>query len=393
MPTPKKAIRTTKIKKTGLYSIMYAELPGCWISTGQDTEAAALRYAVRTKGEHLSHRRITFEEAAKGFFNDSGAWITRRRGHYGEPSAEYLPQMRGRLSVHLLPKWGDFPLDEITTRAFDDWILSMKGRKGRILKASTKNKIIDCAFLMFKEFVESGMVPSNPIEGVGYITSDETPRGIFDPEELGKLFPVDHGKLMQIWANEGKQFREFAQMWVAYFLTLRDTGARPGEIHSLHWGEWMPDHCGFPIRHSVENTTGKIKQGTKTGSMKPALLSPRGVQELLLWCSVSEHTDPGDLVFSFDGKTTMRTESVRKHFRSSMARAGVAAQGRTPYCFRHTFTTYLLEVAPLSMVQNLLGHSKKSMTALMSYFHPSDETIMRMGSGAPEILALMPGRN
>lgn len=387
MPRPRKAIRTTLRKETGLYSIQYAEVPGRWHASGQDNQRDAIAWAKRNRGDLLAPRAVTFRAAARGFFDDDSPWVQRERKRKRTFSSDYLPQMRGRLKGYLLPRWGDVPLPEITVRVFDDWLLDLKGHHDRPLQNSTKNKIIDCVKIMFREFAESKIIPESPFTLYRSLpASDTKERDIFTPEELAKLFPADRDRLDAIWADQGKRNREFGQMWVSYFIALRDTGARPAELLALTWSDWNPKLFGFAIRKAVENRTGIIKPGTKTGSVKPAFLSDRGVQELLLWCASSPYTKPGDLIWSFDGRIPPRTESAEKHFRAVCTRAEVDRKGRTPYCLRHTFTTAALEVLPLQAVQTLLGHSAKSMTALTSYFHPTDATIMRMGAGMREAM-------
>lgn len=386
MPPAKKSIRV-KIRPSGIYAIQYAEDPGHWHSSGQDNRADALAWAKRMRGEILAPKTILFEDAARNFFAASGAWAQRELKRKRRISSDYLPQMRGRLEGYLLPRWGKTPVDEISLRVFDDWLLDLGGHGGRALKNSTKNKLIDCIKIIYREFAESGLVRESPFASYRHLpATDGAERDIFSAEELGKLFPADRDLLDRVWADQGKRNREFGQMWLSYFVALRDTGARPAELLALTWGDWMPKVFGFAIRKAVENRTGIIKPGTKTGSRKPSYLSDRGVQELLLWCTASPHTAPTDLIWSFDGRMPMRTESGEKHFRSVCTRAGVERKGRTPYCLRHTFATYALERLPLADVQRLLGHSVNASTILSSYFHPSDATIMRMGEGLREAM-------
>jgi integrase len=368
--------------RNGLYSIAFFEDPAHYHATGQDNLEDAIAWAKRKKGELLGPKPILFKEAARGFFDDGAPWVVRQIGRGRSFSAEYLPQMRGRLKNYLLPRWGETPIREITRRAFDDWIIALPR-----LKNSTKNKIIDAMLIMAREWADLGLFAVSPFDGYTHLTpSDVQSREIFTGEELRTLFPADRDRLEAIWANPDKTHAEFGQLWVSFFIALKETGARPAELLALTWGDWRPQDCGFPIHKAVENTTGRIKPSTKTGSRKPAFLSARGVQELMLWGAASVHTQPDDLIWSFDGSTPIKTDSAAKHFRVACERAGVKRGNRTPYCLRHTFATAALETMPLRAVQALLGHSAKSMTALTSYFHPTDAMIMRIGDGLREML-------
>jgi integrase len=387
MPRPRKAIRATRRKETGLYSVQYAEDPGRWHATGQDNAADALAWAKRMRGQVLAPKAVLFEDAARNFFADSSPWAQRELKRKRRFSSAYLPQMRGRLKRYLVGKWGETPITEITVRLFEDWILELRGVNDKELKNSSKNKIIDAGKIIFREFAESGLIQESPLASLVHLPpEDETPREIFTADELTKIFPVDRDLAERVWADQGKGHREFGQMWLSFFVALRDTGARPAELLALSWCDWRPKDLGFAINKSVENSTGLIKSSTKTGSKKPSYLSDRGVQELLLWCAVSPHHRPSDLIWSFDGRVPPRTDSAAKHFRGVCDRAEVARGNRTPYCLRHTFATHALETLPLQVVQTLMGHSVTASTILSSYFHPSAATIMRMGDGVREML-------
>ncbi|OHE63892.1 MAG: hypothetical protein A2001_01640 [Treponema sp. GWC1_61_84] len=382
MARPKKEIRTWL--KGSIYSIQYAEHPGRWFSTGQRTEEEAIAWARRKRGELLAPRGITLEEFATGFYDDASPWVRRRIAKKNKDeafSAGFLPQHRARLKNYLLPAFGKTELKDITRRAFDDWLLDLKGIRGGYHKApsiknSTKNKIIDCMRHIVDEAVDLGLMERSPIDGITPFGRDEESREVFDELELKKMFPVERGPAMAVWLS---------QMWLAYFVVLRDTGIRPGELHALTWADWMPKYGGFPITKAIENQTGRVKR-TKTGSVKPAYLSARGVQELLIWQSMTEYGDPADLIFSFDGRTPHISETANKHFRGVLKRLGIERRRRTPYCLRHSFATFALDELPLSMVQQLLGHSVNSLVALRSYYHPSADNIMRSGLAAKDAL-------
>lgn len=382
MARPKKEIRTWK--KDGVFQVQFVEHPGHWFSSGQSSEHEALAWARRRRGELLSPRGITLREFAAGFYDDDSPWVRRRLAKSskdGAFSSEFLPQHRARLKNYLLPAFGSIKLKDITRRAFDDWLLYLKGIRGgqhgaESIKNSTKNKIIDCLKHIMDEAVDRGLIDRSPIDGIRPFGRDEDSHEVFTAEELRRMFPVDRLAAEEVWLS---------QMWLAYFVVLRDTGIRPGELHALTWGDWMPQYGGFPVTKAIENRTGKVKR-TKTGSVKPAYLSARGIQELMIWRSVCARTAPTDLVFSFDGVTPHLTETANKHFRGALKRAGVERRKRTPYCLRHTFATDALDELPLELVQKLLGHSANSLVALRSYYHPSPDNIMRSGLSAKDAL-------
>lgn len=380
---PKKDMRIQRRGRKGLYSVSYAEAPG-WHCTGQRFEADAIAWA-NLKRDELTVPKVTpptFRRLAEHFWDDDGAWATLQHQAKRELSFAYLPAMRGRLKNYLMPVFGNMPASEITFRMVQKHILGLGN-----LKNSSKNKLIDCMKIMFQNWARDGYIKVNPIADMTRLPqSDVAAREVFSIDEIKMLFPMERDELERVWANQAKRKKEYAQLWLSYFVTSLETGKRPAEILALRWEDWDAEEHGFPFTKAIENITGVTKHRTKTGSISASYLSDRGVQELMIWCAVSRNVQPGDLIYSFDGRTPIRTETAAKHLKSVCARAGVEIGSRTPYSMRHTLATRVLESGKLdkSELQFILGHSFNADTVMTSYFHPTRKTIMRMGAGIRE---------
>lgn len=389
MSRPTASIRAQD-RGDGYYRVRFRELAR-WISTPCTDRASALAWAKRNRDRILSEAlpgetpaQVTFGAFSQEFYASASPWVKLQSSLRRTLSAAYLPQMIGRLENYLLPRFRDTPLDSITGAEFLEWLGDLQGRdgrstgrKGKPISNSSKNKILDCAKNIFAYAKLKRVIPEDPLRDIHHLVRDEESRAPFTSEEISRLFPIDRGEAERIWQT---------QMWLAYFLVLRDTGARPSEVHALRWEDWDAESEGFPIVNAVQNSTGEIKSRTKTGSVKPAYLSTRTAQEVRIWKHFCQKAAGRDLIFSMDGIKPLRTESAAKHFRGACTRAQVERKDRTPYCLRHTFATTMLEELPLAMVQQLLGHSIGSSVTKRSYYRPSKRSIMRSGRKAKEAL-------
>jgi integrase len=356
---------------------MYREL-NHWFPTSETDRNAALAYAARHRrrlvDEYLrsaSSPVPTFGEFAAGFYDEGSEWVRLQNSIKRRFSSEYLPQMRGRLRLYLMPALSARRMDTITGAEFLKIIADLKPSRKTAngeLSNSAKSKVLDCGKNIFAFAKLKALIRDDPLADIHHLPSDEVRRDIFTAEELARLFPLDRAEAERVWQT---------QMWLAYGLTLRYSGARPSEVHALTWEDWDSEAEAFPIINSVENTTGKINDRTKTGSAKAAFLPDRAVQELLLWKHFCSDASGRALIFSFDGEIPLKTSTARRHFIGACRRAGVELNGRVPYCLRHTLATEMLEVMSLEMVQDILGHSAGSSVTKASYWHPSKRRLTR----------------
>lgn len=368
-----------KARPDGYFRVHFAEKPGKWHSSPELDRGKAIVWAKRNR-KRLTAAAFpseaptqvpTFGEFAYGFYDEGSEWVQLQKSIKRRFSSEYLPQMRGRLRSHLMPYLKDRRLDTINGAEFLNIIAASKPQRKTAngeLSNSAKSKMLDCGKNIFSYAKLKGLITVDPLSDVHHLPSDEVRRDIFDEHELARLFPLDRAEAERVWQT---------QMWLAYNLTLRYSGSRPSEVHALAWEDWDPVTEAFAFTKAVDDKTGEIKDQTKTGSSKAAFFPKRVVQELLLWKHFCPDPSGRALVFSFDGKTPLKTATARHHFVGACRRAGVELNGRVPYCLRHTLATEMLEVLPLDMVQELLGHSVGSNVTKASYWHPSKRRLTR----------------
>lgn len=119
----------------------------------------------------------------------------------------------------------------------------------------------------------------------------------------------------------------------------------PGELRALQWGDWYFDLRFFPVIKAIESGTRDKIKGTKTGSVKPAVVSEQTANELeILGCSVKDCT-PEKFIFANRRGYPLIIWSIAYNFRAGVLSAGLD-RPYSPYWLRHTFNTRMLDISP-----------------------------------------------
>lgn len=148
------------------------------------------------------------------------------------------------------------------------------------------------------------------------------------------------------------------------YLLMLDAGLRVGELVQLCWHNVIDKNFAVEII-SLPAAITKTKESRQV-PLSVRLMSAINDYWLLL-C--------GDFLPAFDtcvfrgtnGRQHITTRSVQLFFkRICKSRLNINV---TPHMFRHTFATRMMRVAPLSVLQQALGHKRLSSTGI--YLHPT----------------------
>jgi integrase len=279
----------------------------------------------------------------------------------------------------VIPLWGDLDIYELTVKKIDDGLvglISVRGKKE--LSGAVKNIILLILMDIFNLAIEEGIISNNPVKTIMRFSQEiKNQRGAIPKNEMALLFPEGHEELLKIWRK---------QVFATAYLVLRDTGLRPGELRALQWGDWYPDLRFFPITKAIESGKRDKIKGTKTGSVKPAVVSERTAEELeILHNSVKDCTPE---MFIFTGKRGMPLTiwSIAYNFRMGVLWAGLD-RPYSPYWLRHTVNTRMLDFLPDETVRLLMGHATPAMTR--HYRHPDIESLKKEAEKIREELKLI----
>lgn len=341
------------------YEVMFAHIPGKWITTDSETLEGAVVWAEnkmrRERGE-ITRENTTLAEFAKDFFKPSDPHgyrhrLERRNNFYEE---DFFERHQARLDNYILPAHGSYLLTALTDVLIEDFILDIKGKgrgkQGKLLSEDSRNKVLSCYRIVLQEAVREGYIRSNPAKEVVSIATTYKHREAFTQGELDMLFPENDNNLLQVWGDSLK--------WAVYFCIMKDTGWRPGEVAGLRIRNWYPEMQGIYTEDSVDRKSHQIKHSIKTTrkgqKYKAGFLTDQTARLLRALIMVTR----GEFLFDINGRGLVYAELANKHLRAAANRVNLALRGRTQYCFRHTFNTLQKGKIPEAARLLLMGHTK-----------------------------------
>lgn len=314
--------------------VMFRHIPGKWFTTGTDKMVEAIRFAeaelVSTQAKR--GRVPTVKEFSRGFFTEDryGYRLRNEKRNLVFKNGFYLGH-HGRLNNYIIPSFGDYLIDCITDIMIEDWFLGLVSvNKGTELSDNAKNKVLATLRVVFEEAQRLSFIKDSPAAKVHMINEINKQRVPFTLPELSILFPTDEKELLRIWGT---------RLWATYFLVMRDTGFRPGEVAALTKDSYVPQFRGIYTESSVDAITRKIQKSIKTTNKgqpyKVGILSKQTIVQMGRLILETE----GEQLFLSVNEKLFRPEVANKHLRASCARAGVDIGERTQYCLRHSFET------------------------------------------------------
>lgn len=200
---------------------------------------------------------ITFGDFARDFWAPDSEYVIGQRefGRYLTESHRYNRQRQ--TEAHLIPHWGKWRLDEITSQAVKSWLLERKRngywitrksgkRVHRVLTGTTMNDIRNCFSQILQHAVAEGYLRHNPVKAVPRFRGESKERGVLNIDELRML--LDPGQIGNAWTSE--------IYWLATF-TAAGTGLRMGELRVL-----QPQNIGdtyIRVMHGWDERAHRLK--------------------------------------------------------------------------------------------------------------------------------------
>ncbi|MFA6892109.1 MAG: hypothetical protein WCQ66_08450 [Sphaerochaetaceae bacterium] len=356
--------------------VMFRHIPGKWKDTGTNDVVDAVRFAEKhltDDGITAKGGSITFGEFADGFYDPSApdGFVARQKARRSRCLDDHWKAQADIVRKYLIPRFGGYLIDSISDVMVDDFVTGMRGMKGQEVSGNTKNKVLTCMREILQEAKRKHFLTRNVALDVTQIPETHKTRQPFTGQEIRLMFPKDDGELLILWGG---------LMWSTYFLVMRDTGFRPGEVAGLSKGCYLPRLHGIYTMQSANNRHELRRRIKTTGSGFPYKVGVLTEQADRFMRQLAD-TSRTDQLFTLRGRI-VGTDAANKHLRGALAKAGIPDKGRTQYSFRHSFETAISGTAEDRILEELMAHTGYRP----EYDHRTPETLLRQLQPVRKIL-------
>jgi integrase len=292
------------------------------------------------------------KEAAPTFHEFAEEWWVRNEAQLApNTQADY----KWRLTVHLIPYFGEMRLDRITFDTVERYIAAKLAEENP-LSARSINMTVTLLGAILERAVERELLDRNPAKGKGRRVRERAPtRSYLDA--AGQITALlDSAGELDRKASRGRRHVERRAM----LATLTFAGLRIGELCALRWrdvdlaGGWL---------HTGSKTDAGHRRVKVRGALRDELLALRG-----------RHQDAPQSAYVFATRTGGQMSP--DNFRSRVLRAAVRVAGEhlegeglpplpdklTPHSLRRTFCSllYALGEDP-GTVMDEMGHTDPAL--------------------------------
>ena len=300
--------------------------------------------------------RRTLDEARRGTLPG----MVRTGATFADAAAEYLryiEQDRGRkpstlrgyrsaIEAHLLPAFGELPVENVTTAAIEQWLARFGG------SVRSRNKLLIQLHGILSRARRVYGLPGNAAADVEKFS--QRPSGeieVFSPEEVWALVHAAGSE------QDG-----------AVFLTAAFTGLRMGELLALRWRD--VDFAGSTVRVRASYYLAQLTT-PKSGKVRAVPMAPDVATALAQLGRRQDWAGDDDLVFAGEAGGYLDGSALRRRYKEALSRAGLRALRF--HDLRHTFGTRMIAKADIRRVQEWMGHAEIQTTMRYLHYAPRSE--------------------
>ena len=246
------------------------------------------------------------------------------------------------LKLYIVPRWGDYPLQRVTTVEVEDWLKTLK------LAPGTRAKVRNVMSTVFRHAIRWGWIGQheNPIALVRCSAKRSRTPDTLTAEEFRSLF-------VALPSRER-----------AVGIICATTGLRICEVLGLKWEDInFIDRAANVLRSYVDGAIGPCKTEI---SQQPVPLDQIVIEELFAWRSICPFGRDTDWVFGSEtlfGKRPVWPDSLRTKILQPAARRAGISKRIGWHTFRHTYSTLLkANGEDVKVVQELMRHANITTT-------------------------------
>ncbi len=240
----------------------------------------------------MRSNHATFADAAEEWLR----FIAQDR----ERKPSTIRDYRSALNAHLIPAFGQRPLEEITVEEIEAWRRTLDGLSNR-----TKNKLLIQLHGIFRRAQRLYGLDANPLARI-----EKHPQ--LSSGDIVVLAPEEVWALVRSAASEQD---------AAIYLTAAFTGLRMGELLALRWRD--VDFAGSVIRVRSSWAGGQLTT-PKSGKVRSVPLAPDVASALARLAQRPNWTGDDDLVFASDTGDHLSDSALRLRYKSALRRVTAA---------------------------------------------------------------------
>lgn len=293
------------------------------------------------------------------------------------PSRSIEPQTKSSeesmVRIHIMPRWKDEPLAEITRHDVQAWATSMLTENTRLVdgvpdeddpklrKPGTVRRILNVFVSSMTAAVDAEIIPANPAVRIKLPPTEPAPPVFLTREQFAKLSA----------AIPDQQDRALVNF-------LAGTGLRWGEVAGLHIHNLDLQHGMVTVTDVTDGA--EIKPYPKSRRVRRVPVLQWAVDDLEVpdatGCGVKHRaarTCPSGLLFPAPrGGVRDDRNFTQRVLQPALEAAELADLGMTLHDLRHTYASWLaMDGTPLGRIADLLGHRSITTTEIYAHFLPS----------------------
>ncbi|HEY8865766.1 MAG TPA: site-specific integrase, partial [Solirubrobacteraceae bacterium] len=279
-------------------------------------------------------------------FNDAATEYLRYAEHDRGCKPSTLQGYRSVIEAHLLPEFGETPVEAVTTQAIERWIATVQR------SARTRNKLLILLHGILRRARKLYGLPANAAASVEKFPQRRSGDiEVFSPEEV----------LALVRAADSAQD-------AAIYRTAAFTGLRRGELLALHWRD--VDFTGSVIRVRASYAAGQLTT-PKSGRVRSVPMASQVARTLAELGQRQFLTGDDDLVFVGELGSYVDGSALRRRYDAALKRAEL--RHLRFHDLRHTFGTRMIAKADIRRVQEWMGHADVQTTMKYLHYVPREE--------------------
>lgn len=331
-------------------------------SCGQNGKPCLLKreaelYIQSLKDSDLSPNKnhITLREFCDGMFSQGSKYLIKCQNK-GRTITEKTRKMKEYNLNMILEKFGDMPVDSVSSTDLDNWLLEFDRSN------SWRNSFLETANDIYKELYAYHLIDRLPIFERFRVQKKST-KGILYPAEITSLFPQDETKLTEIWSKDNGDPDYYNYMFAVLFFVMLTTGMRSGEVQALKESQFLaPDTIILNAMISDGIRVDHLKKGSdENKKWRVVILPDRAV--VMLDKLKTLQVKSTDYVFEYHGKP-VSGNYLNKRFQYCLTNYGINTEERnlSVHSLRFTNDTISLKQISKKDLQLMLGHTQERMT-------------------------------